>query len=220
MSCTVLYFDRYLLAINKPPGMASENNKHDTNTAENWAIQYCLNAFPKNKNPFCSLSHRLDKPASGILLFALKPSVLKHLNKQFSERLIQKKYRAVTDKSLPQNNTELHHWHIKDTLQYKAKLFEQPKNGTLPVALQYQLISVTNGLYQWDINLLTGKYHQIRAQMAFMGCPLLGDTLYGSTTNYLSNAIALHAYSLTCTHPFSNEQLKIIAPLPKYEIWA
>ena len=149
--------------------------------------------------------HRLDRPVSGIVLFAKQRAVLKNLSEQFAERKVKKFYRALTEK-VPENLLgRIEHWHRKE--KKKAALYETEIEYSEKAILEYAVSNFSKDKYLWDITLHTGKYHQIRAQLASLGCPIIGDELYGSFLFYKPNAIALQAYRLMFTHPISNKEM-------------
>jgi 23S rRNA pseudouridine955/2504/2580 synthase/23S rRNA pseudouridine1911/1915/1917 synthase len=149
----------------------------------------------------------LDRPTYGLVLFAKKKSVLKNLSEQFANRTTEKKYIALT-KNAPSNpNTKLSHWHFKNTKLKKAELFSTQQIDTSLAELIYTTRKYRTHC-EWDITLLTGKYHQIRAQLSYENCPIIGDTFYGSEETYRENAIALQSYLLCIDHPTTNERMR------------
>ncbi|MBL7872439.1 MAG: RNA pseudouridine synthase [Cyclobacteriaceae bacterium] len=159
--------------------------------------------------------HRLDRPVSGIVLFAKQRSVLKNLSEQFAERRVKKFYQAITDQTPEVKNGLLEHWHRKE--KKKAILYDHEIEYSERAILNYEVSELSVDKFLWNIALHTGKYHQIRAQLAHKGCPILGDSLYGSTLPYHPNSIALHACQLTIFHPQTNKQLDLVSN-PKFEI--
>ena len=151
--------------------------------------------------------HRLDRPVSGVVLFARKREVLHTLSNQFAERRVQKYYRALTVSAPTELEGTLAHWHRKE--KKKAVIEEQEFSYAEAARLDYAVKPHGDGYFLWDITLHTGKYHQIRAQLAYMGCPIIGDGVYGSTAAYRPDAIALHAWRLGFTHPITGEAMMI-----------
>jgi 23S rRNA-/tRNA-specific pseudouridylate synthase len=149
----------------------------------------------------------LDRPVSGIILFAKQKSVLRNLSEQFAERRVRKFYQALTDKDTRQTKGILENWHRKE--KKKAILADEEFPYAEKALLEYEVKQQASDRYLWNIELHTGKYHQIRAQLAKIGCPIVGDSLYGSTISYHPDAIALHASKLIFHHPVSNEETKI-----------
>lgn len=151
--------------------------------------------------------HRLDRPVRGIVLFAKQRSVLKNLSEQFAERKVKKFYQALTEKSPEQASGRLEHWHRKE--KKKATLYDYEIEYSEKALLNYSIESTSQNRFLWTIELHTGKYHQIRAQLASVGCPIIGDVVYGSTVEYRENAIALQASQLIFHHPIDNTEINI-----------
>ncbi len=169
-------------------------------------LLYEVKKYLKSKNQsipavYAQHIHRLDRPVSGIILFAKQREVLSNLSNQFATRSVRKYYQALTASAplLPEGTLE--HWHRKE--KKKAVLYNQQVEFSEKVSLTYSVTPRSDSLFLWNIELQTGKYHQIRAQLASMGCPILGDTLYGSVDFYRDNGIALHARKLSFNHPIS-----------------
>jgi RluA family pseudouridine synthase len=163
--------------------------------------------------------HRLDKPVSGTLLIARKRSVLKILNEQFATRAVGKTYMAIVSSAPPAAEGELKHWLIKDDEAKKANITDQRTQLSVEVKLTYKVLAQKEGKTLLEIDLLTGKYHQIRAQFAHIGCPIIGDEKYGSTEKYIDGALALHASKLTFTHPIDGNVMAVVAPTPDDAWW-
>ncbi len=151
--------------------------------------------------------HRLDRPVSGVILFAKDRSVLKNLSEQFAERRVKKLYRALTSMAPSQKSGTLEQWHRKE--KKKARLYENEIAYAEKAKLTYEVIETDTNKFLWTIELHTGKYHQIRAQLAHIGCPILGDELYGASESYQPGCIALHAYQLVFHHPITGKEMTI-----------
>lgn len=163
--------------------------------------------------------HRLDKPVSGTLLIARKRSVLKILNEQFASREVGKTYLAIITTPPPSPEGELRHWMIKDEEGKRANITDARTQLSVEVKLKYKTIKEKNGKTLLEIDLITGKYHQIRAQFAHIGSPIVGDEKYGSTEKYIDGALALHASKLTFKHPIEGNEMIIEAPTPDDAWW-
>ena len=163
--------------------------------------------------------HRLDKPVSGTLLIARKRSALKVLNEQFATREVGKTYMAIVSFAPPAAEGELKHWLIKDDEAKKANITDQRTQLSVEVKLTYKVLAQKEGKTLLEIDLLTGKYHQIRAQLAHIGSPIIGDEKYGSTDKYTEGALALHASKLTFKHPVEGHQMSVTAPTPDDAWW-
>ncbi|WP_299249848.1 RluA family pseudouridine synthase [uncultured Cytophaga sp.] len=206
----ILFEDNDILVINKPCSVMVEPDRNGHPNLLQQVQKYIKQSVHPNKEVYVQHIHRLDRPVSGIVLFAKKKSVLKNLSEQFAQRTVKKKYKALTEKQPLLGKGSLDNWLYKDKKNKKAVIYKEPH----PEADNVKLAYITEDYKQfslWDIDLHTGKYHQIRAQLGFVGCSIIGDALYGSTSNYAPNAIALHAYQLEFVHPSTNEKMTIQA---------
>lgn len=216
----ILFEDGYLLAVNKPHGLVSDRDERIPHTLESLALDYLRSKTKYPQKCFIGLPHRLDRPVSGVVLLAKKKSVLKLLGEMFENRAIMKTYLAITENRPLQKEGELTHWLAKDVKQRKAVIYAHEVKGAVKAVLAYSVLNASGEAGTlMQIKPLTGKFHQIRAQLAHIGCPIIGDALYGSCKPYRENALALHASQLELTHPVTNVGLKIIAPTPQDELW-
>ena len=163
-----------------------------------------------DKNPYAQHLHRLDRVTSGIVLFSKQKEHLRNLSEQFAQRQVSKYYVALTEKAPEKKAGILEHWHRKE--KKKAVLVLEGTEFAEKAKLEYNVQPHGNNVL-WNIKLHTGKYHQIRVQLASIGCPILGDELYGSTEPYQTNAIALHAAKLIIKHPATKEEMVFEATL-------
>jgi len=214
----ILYEDKYLLVLNKPAGIMVEDDRYKNPSLISQAEEY-LRPTSK-KEVFVANVHRLDRPASGVLLFAKKKSALKILNEQFQNRTVTKSYLAITTGAIESTEGSLKNYLYKDNKNRKALIVNSQHKEAQKVELEYKIKDKKDGNLLWEINLLTGKYHQIRAQLGFAGCPIVGDKKYGSQANYHPDQICLHAWKLQIIHPTEGNNLLFEAPMPKDEPWA
>jgi len=173
--------------------------------------KYERSLHPKSKDIYIQHVHRLDRPVSGIVLFARKKSVLKNLSEQFATRRVRKFYQALTQFAPPIKEGRLENYLWKDKKNKKAVIVEASHTEAEKVLLDYSVTPFKENFHLWNIQLHTGKFHQIRAQLAASGCPILGDILYGSFVDYAPNSIALHASSLHFYHPQTGDPIQIKA---------
>lgn len=151
--------------------------------------------------------HRLDRPVSGIILFAKQKAVLKNLSEQFAERKVRKYYQALTERAPGLKNGTLENWLRKE--KKKAVIYQENMEYAEQVKLDYRIKTFGPSRFLWDIELHTGKYHQIRAQLSAIDCPVIGDSLYNSNIPYRPDCIALHARKLIFYHPVTDEEMCI-----------
>lgn len=201
----ILYEDEVVLVVNKPAGLMVEPDRNGHQNLLQHVKNY-LNKSQDKKEVYAQHLHRLDRPVSGIVIFAKDKKVLRPLSEQFAQRQVKKMYMALTMHEPSQQEGRLQHWHRKE--KKKAALYHEQGEYMELAILDYQ-IERKNQFYLWDITLLTGKYHQIRAQLAACGCAILGDQLYGSDQPFILQSIALHAYQLQFVHPISNLPITI-----------
>jgi len=220
----ILYEDEVLLVCNKPAGLMVEPDRNNFPNLSQGVKNY-LKAATGEKLPYAQHLHRLDRPTSGIVLFTKQKEYLKNLSEQFAQREVSKEYLALTNAAPLQLEGRLEHWHRKE--KKKAVLVPEGTDFAEKAILEYKVKSHLSNLsvraqsrieqleseklYLWEIKLHTGKYHQIRVQLASIGCPILGDELYGSTEKYKPNEIALHAWKLKITHPITKKEMEFVA---------
>lgn len=210
MQPTVLYESAWLLAVHKPAGLLVEKSLHYP-SVEAWAETYVAQ---QTRKPFIGIIHRLDRSVSGVLLLAKKKAALKDLNAQFANREVQKIYLALVEQKPAAATGTLTHWLRKDSQLKKAFVFDKSVADSVECWLDYKILEETKTGYLLEIQLHTGKFHQIRAQLTAIGCPIVGDEKYGATSLYHPNSIALHAWKLTFREPLTQEEMTIEAPFP------
>lgn len=197
-----------LLVVNKPAGVAVERQLHGYPSVEEWAWQYVSAA---TRNPFIGIVHRLDRPVSGVLLLAKKRAALKDLNLQFAERRTEKTYHAMVQQAPYPAAGTLVHWLAKSPDGKQAVPVTEGAAGAARCELKYSVLEeVVQGVVL-EIKPIQGRFHQIRAQLAAAGMPIIGDVKYGSVIPYLPDAIALHAYSLRFRDPADGQQRTVTA---------
>lgn len=216
----IIYEDDALLVCNKPAGLMVEPDRNNFPNLLQQVKQY-LKEKTGEKQPYAQHLHRLDRVTSGVVLFTKQKEYLRNLSEQFAQREVEKYYLAVTEKvpeiwlrhfeNLSDHQPSiqiLEHWHRKE--KQKAVLVPEGTPYAEKAKLDYSIKSFGN-YYLWEIKLHTGKFHQIRVQLASLGCPIIGDELYGSTKSYKPNAICLHAYKLIIRHPVNNKKISFEA---------
>lgn len=204
----------HFIVINKPSGFNVEKNRFER-AMEDFTEDYLKKSV---KNPFVGVVHRLDKVTSGALIFAKKQSSLKDLNRQLEQRKVRKSYLAIIDTPPPKTKAFLKHFIDRDFKKKKAVIYTEPTKGAKECRLRFRQIAEKDGKFLLDISPETGKFHQIRAQLAFIGCPIVGDEKYGSKIKSIKGAIALHASKLTFLDS-QKKEVKVEAPLPDNDLW-
>jgi len=217
----ILFEDYYLLAINKPAGLSSESGKERHPSAENEALMYFSEQLQKNSSskrlketPYLRAVHRLDRVSSGVLLFAKTKLALTALMNQFEQRSVEKTYQAVVEKQLPTPAGHLVNWLLKDESGRKALISETQVRNSQQAILDYTTLSATPESVLLELSPKTGRFHQIRAQLAHLGRPIVGDELYGGEP-WQEYQIKLHAVRLKFVHPKTGEEMTVEAPLPE-----
>lgn len=205
----IIYEDAILLVCNKPAGLMVEPDRNNHPNLLQQVKNY-LKEKTGDKNPYAQHLHRLDRVTSGIVLFSKQKEHLRNLSEQFAQRQVSKYYVALTEKAPEKKAGILEHWHRKE--KKKAVLVLEGTEFAEKAKLEYTVQPHGNNVL-WNIKLHTGKYHQIRVQLASIGCPILGDELYCSTEPYQTNAIALHAAKLIIKHPATKEEMVFEATL-------
>ncbi len=200
----ILFEDPFILVINKPAGLMVEPDRNGHSNLQQQVKKYLKTNLAVGEEVYAQHIHRLDRPVSGIILFAKQKSVLKNLSEQFAERKVKKYYQAITSNTPHDLNGVLEHWHRKE--KKKAKLYSEEVEFSEKAKLSYT-VEAQGEQYVWNIELHTGKFHQIRAQLSAVGCPIIGDAKYDSHVPYRMDAIALHAYKLIFCHPISGEEM-------------
>lgn len=216
----VLYEDNHLLAVNKPAGILVQGDRTGDPPLAEMAKLYLKDKYNKPGNVFLGTVHRLDRPVSGVVIFARTSKALSRLNLQFRDRLVKKTYWALV-KNEPAKHTDiLEHWLIKDRNKNITKAHKRPVNGAKEAKLEYKLVKKINDLFLLEIHPLTGRSHQIRVQLASMKCPIIGDLKYGFSQANTDGNISLHAREIFFTHPVTKKMMKITAPLPQNKEWS
>ncbi len=200
-----------LIAFNKPPGLPVVADKTGDKALADFAEIYC-------KHPV-HLVHRLDRPASGVVLFAKTENALRLLNEQFSSRTIRKTYLAVVGQLPPHEAGTLIHFIKKDGQSNRSRAFAEKKPGSKRAELTYRVVGHSDQYHLLEIELITGRHHQIRAQLAAVGSPIKGDVKYGFRRGNRDRSIHLHARRLTFQHPVSGEPVTLECRPPADPVW-
>jgi 23S rRNA pseudouridine1911/1915/1917 synthase len=216
---TILYEDNHLIAINKRAGEIVQGDKTGDVCVVDEVKVFIKTRDNKPGNVFVGLPHRLDRPTSGVLLLTKTDKALARINKLIHDREFHKTYWAIVRNKPPKNSDRLVHWLQKNEKQNKSFASNIEKNGWLKAELEYSIIASSDNYYLLEIKLFTGRHHQIRVQLAEIGCPVRGDLKYGFERSNRDGSISLHARALEFIHPIKNEAVKIVADPPKEKLW-
>jgi len=210
----VIYEDNHLLVVNKPAGIPTQPNDNQEDSLEVRAKHYLKEKYQKPGNVFIGVVHRIDKPVSGIVVFAKTSKALSRLNETIREKKSHKTYYAVLESIPSPEEGTLEHYLVHD--EYRATVSSRAHSAAKLARLHYHILKQVKYGCVVEIDLETGRYHQIRAQFAAIGCPVLGDFKYGAQTSLAQHAIALHHGKLEIPHPISKETMVFKAEAPSY----
>jgi len=222
MNIQVLFEDNHLIAVNKPGGMLVQGDKTNDPILSDWVKKYIKNKYNKPGDVFLGTVHRLDRPVSGAVIFARTSKGLTRMNELFRERAIEKTYWAITQKETPELEGTLVHFLLKDTTKNKTKAYDRMSNRAAKAKkaeLSYKLIGKLGHHNLLEIKLKTGRPHQIRVQLAHIGCPIRGDLKYGAEKANENACIHLHSRSLSFIHPVAKKPIFIEAKAPNEQLW-
>ncbi|MCQ2227862.1 MAG: RluA family pseudouridine synthase [Bacteroidales bacterium] len=215
----ILYEDNHIIAVNKTNSDIVQSDKTGDKTLADEVKAYIKEKYNKPGDVFLGIVHRLDRPVSGVVIFARTSKALSRLNQMFVDKTIKKTYLAITQNRPPQVEEELHHYMGKNEEKNRALVSISPRSGYKEAILSYKLLASAENINLLKISLKTGRHHQIRAQLSRIGCPIRGDLKYGAKRSIEGGGINLHARSIEFIHPVKNEPIKIIAPLPSDRVW-
>lgn len=214
----VLYEDNHLIAVNKPSGLLVQSDDTGDIPLLDLVKDYIKRTEQKPGNVFLGSIHRLDRPVSGVVLFAKSSKALTRMNKLFQDKTIRKTYYALVEHKPKKLNSVLTHWLTKDTEKNLARAHESEVKNSKKATLEYFYLGTGNHLYLLKVLPHTGRPHQIRVQLAKMGCTIAGDLKYGSTRNY-NHMIYLHAGMVEFEHPVQKTKIKISCLPPNLGNW-
>ena len=215
----VLYEDNHIIAVNKKASDIVQGDKTGDKPLAEYVKDYIKKRYNKPGEVFLGVVHRLDRPVSGVILFARTSKALSRLNEMFREKKVQKTYWAIV-KNKPQNtNDTLVHYLLKNNAKNKSKAFNREKNNALRSELSYELIHSLENYHLLEVSPKTGRHHQIRVQLAKIGCPIKGDIKYGFDRTNKDKSIHLHARKIDFIHPVKKEIISITAPTPNDVLW-
>lgn len=215
----ILYEDNHLIAVNKRAGDIVQVDETGDEPLDEKVKKYIAQKYNKPNGAFLGVVHRLDRPVSGVILFAKTSKALDRMNQLFKTRQIRKTYYAVVRNKPEPEYGDLVHWLVKNQQKNVTKAHGHEVPGSMRSELHYRLVGEANGYYLIEVNPITGRPHQIRVQLSTLNCPIVGDNKYGYPRGSLRRSISLHARKLQFIHPVKNEPVEIKAPLPKDGFW-
>ena len=215
----ILYEDNHLIAVNKRAGDIVQVDDTGDEPLDEKVKTYIAHKYSKPNGAFLGVVHRLDRPVSGLILFAKTSKALERINNMFKNREMKKTYVAVVRNRPQPTEGTLVHWLVKNPQKNVTKAHNSEVKGSQRAELHYKLIGELNGYYLLEVDPVTGRPHQIRVQLSTLGCPIVGDNKYGYPRGSLKKSICLHALRLQFVHPVKKEPVAIYAPLPKDGFW-
>ncbi|USL94753.1 RluA family pseudouridine synthase [Riemerella anatipestifer] len=216
----ILYEDNHLLVINKKAGQLVQGDKTGDASLLELIKDFIKSRDNKPGNVFLGLVHRIDRPTSGLVIYAKTSKALTRLTQMIKNREIKKTYWAIVPKEMISPSQKLVHYLKKNEKNNKAIIFTKPTEGAKQAILSYNLILSLDNYLLLEIDLETGRHHQIRAQLSKIGVPIKGDLKYGASRSNSDGGISLHARKLDFIHPVSKEKITIVAPVPYQDsVW-
>ncbi len=215
----VLFEDNHIIVVNKRAGDITQGDKTGDKPLNEVVKEYVKVKYNKPGNVFIGTVHRLDRPTSGIVIFARTSKALERLNKMLRDKTIQKTYWALVKNKPKKERGTLTNFLKKDPKKNKSFVFKKEIEGSKKGTLHYKVIQILENYTLLEIDLETGRHHQIRTQLSYIGSPIKGDLKYGFPRSNKDGSISLHARKINFIHPVSKEEIKITAPAPKDVIW-
>ena len=216
---TVVYEDNHIIVVNKTASEIVQADKTGDMPLSETVKQYLKEKYQKLGNVFLGVTHRLDRPVSGLVIFAKTSKALTRLNEMFRAGEVKKTYWAVVKNAPKESEGELVHFLVRNEKQNKSYAYDKEVPNSKKAVLDYRLIGRSDNYYLLEVDLKTGRHHQIRCQLAKMGCPIKGDLKYGSPRSNPDGSICLHARRVRFVHPVSKELIELKAPLPEGNLW-
>jgi len=219
MEPTIIFEDNHLLVINKPAGWLVQADRTGDLTLTDWGKTYLKEKYAKPGAVYLHPAHRIDRPVSGAVLFGRTDKALGRLTTLFKDRKIEKTYLALTLNAPASASGELRHYLLKDEKRNTVEVFDKPRNDAKESITRYETLDKVGNFYLLKVQPLTGRPHQIRAQLNSIGCPLLGDLKYGASQALPDQSIGLHCWTMEFIHPVRLEKVVVVADLPEKEWW-
>ena len=215
----VVYEDNHVIVVNKSSGEIVQGDKTGDLPLSEMVRQYIKDAYAKPGAVFLGVVHRLDRPVFGLVLFARTSKALERLNRMFANGEVHKTYWAITKNLPPKEEGRLENWIVRNEKQNKSYAYDTERPHSKKAILDYKVVGRTDNYCLLEVNLHTGRHHQIRCQLAHIGCPIRGDLKYGAPRSNPDGSISLLARRLEFIHPVSKQTIAVEAPLPDDNLW-
>ena len=216
---TVVYEDNHIIIVNKTASEIVQGDKTGDVPLSETVKQYLKEKYHKPGNVFIGVTHRLDRPVSGLVVFAKTSKALSRLNEMFKNSEVKKTYWAIVKQTPAETEGELVNYLVRNEKQNKSYAYDTEKPGSKKAILLYRLIARSDNYSLLEVDLKTGRHHQIRCQLAKMGCPIKGDLKYGFPRSNPDGSICLHARRVRFVHPVSKDLIDVVAPVPSDNLW-
>ncbi|MBR4533349.1 MAG: RluA family pseudouridine synthase [Bacteroidaceae bacterium] len=215
----VLYEDNHVIIVSKSAGEIVQGDKTGDTPLSETVKSYIKEKYQKPGNVFLGVVHRLDRPVSGVVIFARTSKALARLNEMFRTGAVQKTYWALVQNLPREEEATLTHYLVRNEQKNKSFAYSTERSGAKKAVLDYRVIGHTDRYHLLEVHLHTGRHHQIRCQLAAMGCPIRGDLKYGAARSNPDGSISLHARSIRFEHPVSHQIIEVVAPCPTEGPW-
>ena len=215
----VIYEDNHIIIVSKRAGDIVQGDKTGDTPLSETVKLYIKDTFHKPGDVFLGVVHRLDRPVSGLVVFARTSKALSRLSEMFRMRSVRKTYWAIVGNQPPQSEGTLTHWLTRNPKNNTARAYEREVPGSKQAVLDYRVIARSDRYWLLEVDLHTGRHHQIRCQLAKMGCPIRGDLKYGAPRSLPDGGISLHARRVSFEHPVSHLPIDVTAPVPEEPLW-
>lgn len=215
----VIYEDNHIIIVSKRAGDIVQGDKTGDTPLSETVKLYIKDTCHKPGDVFLGVVHRLDRPVSGLVVFARTSKALSRLSEMFRTRSVRKTYWAIVGNQPPQSEGTLTHWLTRNPKNNTARAYEREVPGSKQAVLDYRVIARSDRYWLLEVDLHTGRHHQIRCQLAKMGCPIRGDLKYGAPRSLPDGGISLHARRVSFEHPVSHLPIDVTAPVPEEPLW-
>ena len=215
----VVYEDNHIIIVNKQSGEIVQGDKTGDRPLSDIVKDYIKEKYQKPGAVFLGVAHRLDRPVSGLVVFARTSKALARLNKMFAEGEVHKTYWAIVKNAPRTSEGTLEHWLVRNEKQNKSYAYDHERPNAKKAILKYRTLAHSDNYTLLEVNLMTGRHHQIRCQLAAMGCPIKGDLKYGAPRSNPDGSISLMARRVEFIHPVSKAPIIVEAPVPNDNLW-